>query len=139
MGYREILKKSTGAYGILHALGCPMHGALGLALKLGIIGLPGPIISTLQAPHDFVSHKLFEPAYRFVLNESEEHDHSHEVADSLLESIGHDSHFYHHDCDNESRAEHYAHVTTDLLGWGAFAGFLGLQGASLYKRRKLKN
>lgn len=136
------LSKIGKYYGIAHAVGCPSHGLVGLALKLGL-ALPLGLTTLLQYPHDLITHKIFEPAWRYVLNEgtskgsscdhNHEHHHPHSHSCPNSERVRRERPL---DTDIEPRASRYAHLTTDVTGWGAFCGFIFYSGYKRFRKKK---
>ncbi len=103
-------RKLSNFYGIAHALGCPSHGLAGILLKTGLL-LPASALAVLRAPHEVVEEYVVKPPIEYVLR---------------------DSHNY------EERAEHIAHVTTDVLGWATFGGFIAYSSRRYFKNKKDK-
>ncbi|MFT4343832.1 MAG: hypothetical protein ACMXYE_03725 [Candidatus Woesearchaeota archaeon] len=75
---------------------------------------------------DYHGHVHTPEGYKRHLDES--HNHS-----------GHHSHNHSHNHSKDDlRAHHYAHLTTDITGWLAFAGFIGFAAHGVVKRRQKK-
>lgn len=153
---KSYLGKASGAYGILHAIGCPYHGLLALALKTGLVLHPN-VTKVVEMPHELVTHHVFEPAWNRILkDDSSEKSHSHHSCstcsdhyhfkgsfEDLLESENpnYDSENISKQDQKESRHQRvhrYAHNTSDITGWAAFLGFMGFSARKYYLKRKDK-
>ena len=65
---KNYLGKTSGVYGVLHALGCPTCGLLGLALMSGVTLHPS-ITNLVEKPHEIITHHVFEPAWNKILKD----------------------------------------------------------------------
>ena len=145
---KNYLGKASGVYGILHAIGCPYHGLLGLALKSGMVLHPS-VTKVVELPHEIATHHVFEPAWNLVLKKDENSEpekhfcgscDTYHFKGSFQEALSSkDLEFKIETTSPETRHERvhrYAHTTSDVTGWAAFLGFLGFTGYRFIKRRK---
>jgi hypothetical protein len=96
--FKKFFYRFSGLYGIVHAIGCPYHGLLGLFILMGLF-IPASIVSIAQYPHSIVSERLIEPVFKSILNEGEN-------VPFLMR-----------------KSKRYAHITTDILGWTMYGVF----------------